>query len=91
MNVKLIGAAGNRSATGAKIRILEPGTGKLLWYEQVGLWGRQSFHNYYAVWPTERHFGLGEQEVVDVLVEFGSGKRVEKKGVKADGVVEVKE
>jgi hypothetical protein len=92
VNVKLIGAAGNRSATGAKIRISEPGTGKLLWYEQVALWGRQSFHSYYATNPTERHFGLGERETADVIVEFQpSRKRVEKRGVKADSTVEIKE
>ena len=91
IRVRPIGAAGNRSATGAKIRITESGTGKLLWYEQVALWGRQSFHSHYATYPTERHFGLGDRETVDVAVEFQSGKRVERKQVKADSMVEIRE
>jgi len=41
---------------------------------------------------TERHFGLGDRETVDVSVVFHpSGKRVEKKGVKADSVVLIEE
>jgi hypothetical protein len=92
LRIRPIGAAGNRSATGAKIRITDPGTGKLLWYEQIALWGRQSFHSYYATSPTERHFGLGDRESVDVSVEFHpSRKRVEQNGVKADSVVEIRE
>src|SRR4051812_5696088 len=92
LRVRPIGAAGNRSATGAKIRITEAASGKLLWYEQVALWGRQSFHSYYATGLTERHFGLGDREVVDVAVEFEpSRKIVERKNVKADSVVEMKE
>jgi len=92
LSVRPIGAAGNRSATGAKIRIGDPATGKLLWYEQVALWGRQSFHSYYATSPTERHFGLGEVGRVDVSVEFHpSRKRIEQKNVKTDSIVEIKE
>jgi hypothetical protein len=92
LRIRPIGAAGNRSATGAKIRITEPGTGKLLWYEQIALWGRQSFHSYYATSPTERHFGLGDRESVDVSVEFHpSRKVVEQRGVKGDSSIEIRE
>jgi hypothetical protein len=92
LRIRPIGAVGNRSATGAKIRITEPGPGKLLWYEQIALWGRQSFHSYYATSPTERHFGLGDRESVDVSVEFHpSRKRVEQRGVKADSTIEIRQ
>ena len=96
VRVRPIGAKGNRAAAGAKIRIFEPGRegkpGKLLWFEQVAIWGRQSFHSYYFHTVTERHFGLGDREAVDVSVEFyPSGKTVWKKAVKADTVVEVRE
>jgi hypothetical protein len=92
LNVRAIGAAGNRCAAGAKIRVLEPGTGKLLWSEQVVIAGRQSAHSYYATPETERHFGLGSRSVVDVAVEFyPSGKIVKRSAVAADGLVELSE
>jgi hypothetical protein len=88
LNVRLIGAAGNRGASGAKIRIAQGG--KLLWYEQVLNVGSQSAHSYYISSVTERHFGLGARDSADVSVEFyPSGKKVEKSAVK--GVVELKE
>ena len=41
---------------------------------------------------TERHFGLGDKESVDVVVTFHpSGKRVEKQGVKADTTIVIEE
>jgi hypothetical protein len=92
LNVRPIGAGGNRPAAGAKIRLLESGTGKLLSYEQIIIAGRQTAHTYYAFGTTERHFGLGDRASVDVRVEFyPSGKVVSQAGVKADQTVEVRE
>ena len=92
VDVRLVGAPGNRCAAGAKIRVLEPGTGKLLWYEQVVIAGRQSAHSYYATSATERHFGLGERRKVDLAVEFyPSGKVVKMGAVEGDRAVEVGE
>jgi hypothetical protein len=92
INVRPIGNAGNRPAAGAKIRLLEPGTGKLLWYEQVVIAGRQTAHTCYAYGTTERHFGLGDRDTVDVRVEFyPSGKTVTKAAVRADQTAEVRE
>jgi hypothetical protein len=96
LRVRLIGGRGNRAAAGAKIRLYRPGTGaggrELIGYDQVCLWGRQSFHSYYAAAQTERHFGLGECEEVDVRVEFcPSGRRVELRGVRADRTVTIRE
>ena len=96
LRVRLIGRRGNRAATGAKVRICEAGSlggqERLLWYEQVAVWGRQSFHSYYAAAVTERHFGLGRREQVDVSVEFQpSGRRVERRGVAADSTVSIRE
>jgi hypothetical protein len=96
LRVRPVGLKGNRSAAGSKIRIYEPGgmdnPEKLLWFEQVAIWGRQSFHSYYAAARTERHFGLGDRTAVDVSVEFyPSGKKVQKKNVNADTTVEVEE
>ncbi len=92
LNVRPIGAAGNRGAAGAKIRVFEPGTQKLICYEQVVIAGRQSAHSYYSFATTERHFGLGKNETADVSVEFyPSGKKIERKNVKADTMIELKE
>jgi hypothetical protein len=88
IDVKLIGAAGNRGAAGAKIRISEGG--KLLAYEQVLNAGSQSAHSSFISSVTQRHFGLGARKAVDVSAEFyPSGKKVDLKGVA--GVVEVNE
>jgi hypothetical protein len=81
IRVRLDGAAGNRGAAGAKIRITERGQPeKLLWFEQVAILDSQSAHSYYSLAPTERQFGLGRHSEVDLRVEFyPSGKRVERK------------
>jgi hypothetical protein len=83
LRVRLTGAAGNRSAAGAKIRLTERGQPeKLVWFEQVAILDSQSAHGYYSFAPTERHFGLGRRNAVDVRVEFyPSGKRVERKAM----------
>ena len=80
-------------AAGAKIRVTEPGNAaKLLWFEQVMILDSQSAHSYYALAPTERHFGLGGRGAVDVSVEFyPSGKRVERKSVAANSTVTLAE
>jgi hypothetical protein len=93
LRVQLVGKPGNASATGAKIRVYEADKpGRLLAYEQVAVWGRQSFHSYYAARQTERHFGLGPCSAVDVSVEFyPSGQRLERKNVPADGTVVIAE
>ncbi len=89
VRVRLVGKPGNRPAAGAKIRISSQG--RLLWFEQVAIWGRQSFHSYYTAARTERHFGLGPRAAVDVAVEFASGKAVQKKSVPSGTVVLVEE
>ena len=94
LRVRPVGAAGNRGAAGAKIRITEAGdpARKLLWYEQVMILGSQSAHGYYSGARTERHFGLGARAAADVSVEFyPSGKTVERKNVPANAGVEIAE
>ena len=90
LRVRLTGAGGNRCAAGAKIRITERGRA-LLWFEQVAILDSQSAHSYYALAPTERHFGLGRRSTVDVRVEFyPSGKQVEREA-KANTTVLISE
>jgi hypothetical protein len=92
LNVRPIGAGGNKPAAGAKIRVTEAGSDKLIWAEQVVIAGRQTAHSSYSYGVTERHFGLGDRAAVDVSVEFyPSGKVVKQSGVKADQTIEVKE
>jgi hypothetical protein len=93
LRVQLAGAKGNAAAISAKVRLYPvEGDRKLLGYEQVAVWGRQSFHSYYAAARTERHFGLGNRDRVDVEVEFyPSGKKVTMRGVQADRTIVVNE
>jgi RNA polymerase sigma factor (sigma-70 family) len=93
LRVRLVGRSANASATGAKIRVHEAGNPeRLIAYEQVAVWGRQSFHSYYAAVQTERHFGLGACAAVDVSVEFHpSGRRLERKNVPANGTIVIEE
>ena len=85
MRVRPVGLDGNRGAAGAKIRIYAAGTDELLWYEEVGIYCRQVQPGYgYHFAETERHFGLGDRESVDVTVEFyPSHKLVRQDGVSA--------
>ncbi len=91
LRVQLSGRPGNRMAAGARIRLTEPGTGRLLWSEQISAWNRQSFHSYYAQASTERHFGLGERAAADVRVDFPSGRSALRRGVPANATVLVRE
>jgi hypothetical protein len=93
IRVRPVGAAGNINAAGAKIRLRETeNAGKLLWCEQVQIISSQSAQSYYSYAQTERHFGLGGRDKVDLEVEFyPSGKKVAKKGVPACKVVTVRE
>lgn len=96
LNVRPIGLAGNKGAAGAKIRVYEAGglgnAKELVAYEQVAIWARQVCQSYYNYAQTERHFGLGRRQTVDVSVEFyPSGKKIEQKGVKANSTLVVEE
>jgi hypothetical protein len=92
VRVRPIGRSGNKGATGAKIRLFDPQTRKLLWYEQVAIHSSQSAQSYYSYGETERHYGLGRRPTVDVQVEFyPSGKTITKTGVRANGTVTVRE
>jgi hypothetical protein len=92
LRVRPIGRPGNRGAAGAKIRLTAPKTGELLAYEQVAIYDSQAAASYYSHAVTERHFGLGPRQEVDVSVEFyPSGQRVQQKGVRANTTVEILE
>lgn len=92
IRVRPVGTKGNRGAAGAKIRVTEPGSGKLLAYEQVSIYNSQAAMAYYGAAETERHYGLGERARVDVEVEFYPSRRtVRKEGVSAGTTVRVEE
>jgi len=92
LRVRTIGAAGNRGAAGAKIRLYAAGTQQLLWYEQVAIYDSQAAASYYALADTQRHYGLGDRTEVDVCVEFyPSGKVVRQNAVRADRALLVRE
>jgi hypothetical protein len=90
--VRPIGAPGNHGALGAVVRLYEPGTGKLLWYEPIALQAKQVQQNHYAYAETERHYGLRDRTSVDVTVEFRPSNRLVKKpGVPAGSMVRLSE
>ena len=92
LRVRLTGSPGNQAAAGAKIRVYTPGGDRLLWYEQVAVYDSQAAASYYALPVTERHFGLGKRQTVDVSVEFYPSRRlVWKRGVNANETVEIHE
>ncbi len=92
IRIRPVGLPGNRGAAGAKIRIYEPGGSRLLWQEQVVLYNSQAAQSYYGQAQTERHFGLGDRDVVDVCVQFHpSGKSIWRRGVPANSVLAIKE
>jgi len=92
LRIRLTGARGNRGAACAKIRIYARDEDRLLWYEQVSIYDSQAAASYYALAATERHFGLGERETVDVSVEFYPSQRlIWKRGINANQTVEVVE
>jgi hypothetical protein len=96
LNVRPVGLAGNRGAGGSRIHGYQAGglndPTKLLGYEQVAIWDHDTQKSYYDYGQTERHFGLGRRDAVDLSVEFyPSGKKVELKGVKANTTAVVEE
>jgi hypothetical protein len=70
LRVRPVGLAGNKGAAGAKIRIFEPGTTNLIWFEEIRIYDFQAANSYYGHHESERHFGLGARSSVDVEVEF---------------------
>jgi hypothetical protein len=72
--------------------VTAPRSGEVLWYEQVSIYDSRAAACYYSLAVTERHFGLGQRQAVDVSVEFyPSGERVRQMGVRADTTVEIVE
>ncbi len=92
LRVRPVGRAGNRGAAGAIIRMYEPGTKRLIWYEQVAIYDSQSAASYYSLAQTERHFGLGNRTSVDLSVQFyPSGSVVWRRGASAGHTVAIRE
>lgn len=92
VNVRPVGLAGNKSGVSSRIRIYEPNTNNLLWFEEVLVYSKQAQQNYYAFDALERHYGLGNRTSVDVTVTFyPSGTVVRKNGVSADTTVTIGE
>jgi MYXO-CTERM domain-containing protein len=92
VKVRPIGLPGNHAATGAKIRVYEASSTKLLWYEEIQIHAKQVEQNYYNFSDTERHFGLGSRSSVDVAVQFyPSNKVVKQSGVAANSTVRIDE
>lgn len=68
LNVRPVGLPGNRGGVNSKIRVYEPNSDHLLWFEEVMEFSKQAQQNYYAFDALERHYGLGSRDSVDVTV-----------------------
>ena len=93
VRVRVVGLDGHRGAPGAKVRVYAAGTDELLWYEEIGIYCRQVQPSYgYHFAETERHYGLGSRDQVDVSVEFyPSRKLVRQDAVAAQSTVRIGE
>jgi len=92
VNVRPVGATGNKGAAGADIRVYAAGSDQLLWHEEVVLYAKQAQQSGYAYAETERHIGLGARTSVDVTVQFyPSRKLVRSMGIAADTTVRIGE
>ena len=92
LNVRTIGLRDNTGAAGATISIYAAGTTQLLWSEQVAQYDFQVATSYYGYDETERHFGLGAQTNVDVVVQFpGSNQVTRVNNVAANQTIRVPE
>jgi hypothetical protein len=92
LRVRPFGRNGNRGAAGAIVRVYEPGTQHLIWYEQIAIYDSQSAASYYGLAQTERHFGLGARTRVDVSVQFyPSGSMAKERGVSSGQTLAVQE
>lgn len=86
LKVKLTGTVSNRNAYGAKIKIFEPGTSKLVAMREL-----RSATGFCAQEPAVAHFGLKTGKVFDLLVVFPSGIEVRQSGVQAGRQLEIVE
>src|SRR5262249_14998591 len=92
LNIRPVGLHGNKAGVNSKIRIYEPNTDKLIWFEEVLQFSKQAQQNYYAFDALERHYGLGNRSTVDVTVTFyPSGTVVRKDGANADTTIVIGE
>jgi signal transduction histidine kinase len=86
LGVVVAGEPPATDAIGARVRLLQPGTGK-----QLGVrWVRRG-QGFGAVGPAELRFGLGPRLQADVEVRFPDGRIRVLRGVRADATILVRE
>jgi hypothetical protein len=90
LDVRVTGKTMNRMGIGAQVRAYKAGQlGKaeaLLGFQEVS-----TDYGYASGQPAVCHFGLGDEQVIDVRVTLPNGKVTEKPGVAADQVLNVQE
>lgn len=88
LRLRLTGTVSNRSAIGARVRILSTVGGQPRWQQRV-VSSQDSFDGMNAFDP---HFGLAEGSLVDSLViDWPSGRQTRRAAVPADTLLEVTE
>jgi catechol 2,3-dioxygenase-like lactoylglutathione lyase family enzyme len=69
---------------GARVTILEPGSGKLLATRAIA-----ANHSYKSGGALEAHFGLGKRKAVDVNITLPKGTIMKYEGIKADQFIDL--
>lgn len=86
LKVKLTGTVSNRDAYGAKVKVFDPATGKLLALREL-----RSATGFCAQEPQVLHFGLKGGRSYDLLIEFPSGVDVKRAGIKPGQTLDIVE
>jgi enediyne biosynthesis protein E4 len=90
LQVKVQGRRMNRMGIGAQVRLFAPGKlgdpAALLGFQEI-----TTGFGYASGQPARAHFGLGENESVDLQVRLPRGQLIEQRDVKADQLVTVQE
>jgi hypothetical protein len=92
VRVRAIGLPGRKAAPTAKIYVRPAGSDEVIGTTQLSIYCKQAQQTYYGFDETERHFGIGAHESVDVSVHFyPSFKLVTVEDVPAGSLVRVGE
>ncbi len=92
VRVRAVGLAGRKVAPTAKISVHPAGQDSLIGHAQLSIYDKQAQQPYYAHHESERHFGIGSHDNVDVSVHFyPSFKLVTVEDVPAGSLVRIGE
>ncbi|HWB74084.1 MAG TPA: FG-GAP-like repeat-containing protein [Nannocystaceae bacterium] len=92
VRVRAVGLPGRKAAPTAKIWVRPAGSDEVIGTTQLSIYCKQAQQTYYAFDESERHFGIGDAQTVDVSVHFyPSFKLVTVEDVPAGSIVRIGE